>query len=139
MFKIMCKRLEPVRVRRSKYLLLLLWKHKPYQLRRTRCVRVIDWHMGPWNIALVWLFPPAEANSFTYRYRRLSRFKYPLHQMPPRTRLLEPEVFKLSCSTHFTHFLCLVSVYQPFHLYFIPKTLSTMPLFSAPFLQLMSV
>jgi len=135
----MCKRLEPVRVRRSKYLLLLLWKHKPYQLRRARSVRVIDWHMGPWNIALVWLFHPVEANFFTYRYRGLSRFKYPPHQMHPWTRLLEPEVFKLSCSTHFTHFSRLVSVYQPFHLYFIPKTLSTMPLFSAPFLQPISV
>ena len=34
-----------------------------------------------------------------------------------------------SCFTPFTPFLCLVSVYQPFHLYFIPKTLTTIDLF----------
>ena len=44
-------------------------------------------------------------------------------------------VFVPSCSTCFTLFLHLVSVYQPFQLYFIPKTLSTIPPFSAPFLQ----
>ena len=51
--------------------------------------------------------------------------------MPPRSRLLVPGVFKLSCSTPFTPFLCLVSVYRPFHLYFIPKTLSMIPVFSS--------
>ena len=58
---------------------------------------------------------------------------------PPCSRCLVPGMFKLSCSTHFTHFLRLVSVYRLFHLYFIPKTLTTMPVFSAPFLQLISV
>ena len=48
-------------------------------------------------------------------------------------------VFKPSCSTPFTPFLCLVSVYRPFHLYFIPKTLSTMPMFLVPFWQLFCV
>ena len=37
-----------------------------------------------------------------------------------------------------TLFLRLVSVYRSFQLYFIPKTLSTIPPFSAPFLQLIS-
>ena len=58
---------------------------------------------------------------------------------PPCSWCLVPGMFKLSCSTHFTHFLRLVSVYRLFHLYFIPKTLTTMPVFSAPFLQLISV
>ena len=57
---------------------------------------------------------------------------------PPGSWLLAPGVFKPSCSTPFTLFLHLVSVYQSFQLYFIPKTLSTIPLFSAPFLQLIS-
>ena len=48
-------------------------------------------------------------------------------------------VFKPSCSTPFTPFLCLVSVYRPFHLYLIPKTLSTMPMFLVPFWQLFCV
>ena len=56
--------------------------------------------------------------------------------MPPWSRLLAPGVFKPSCSIPFTLFLRLVSVYRPFQLYFIPKTLSTTPSFSAPFLQL---
>ena len=63
----------------------------------------------------------------------------PSSHWPPRSQCLVPGVFKLSCSTPFTHFLRLVSVYRPFHLYFIPKTLTTMPLFSAPFLQLISI
>ena len=62
-----------------------------------------------------------------------------LPPLPPRSRLLVPDMFKLSCSIPFTPFLRLVSVYQPFHLYFIAKTLSMIPLFSAPFLQLISV
>ena len=41
----------------------------------------------------------------------------------PWIRLLVPGVFKPSCSTPFTPFLRLVSVYRPFQLYFIPKTL----------------
>ena len=41
--------------------------------------------------------------------------------LPPRSLLLAPGVFKLSCSTSFTLFLRLVSVYWPFQLYFIPK------------------
>ena len=57
---------------------------------------------------------------------------------PPWSRLLALGVCKPSCSTPFTLFLCLVSVYWPFHLYFIPKALSTVPPFSAPFLQLNS-
>ena len=40
-------------------------------------------------------------------------------------------VFKLSCSTPFMPFFHLVSVYQPFHLYFIPKTLHDASVFSA--------
>ena len=55
---------------------------------------------------------------------------------PPWSRLLALGVFKPSCTTPFTLFLCLVSVYWPLQLYFIPKALSTVPLFSAPFLQL---
>ena len=43
-----------------------------------------------------------------------------------------PGVFKLSCSTPFVLFLHLVSVYRPFQPYFIPKTLSMIPPFSAP-------
>ena len=39
-------------------------------------------------------------------------------------------VFKLSCSTPFTLFLRLVSVYRLFHLYFIPKTLHDTSVFS---------
>ena len=42
---------------------------------------------------------------------------------PPWSRLLMPGVFKPSCSNIFTLFLHLVSVYWPFQLYFIPKTL----------------
>ena len=41
--------------------------------------------------------------------------------LPPWSRLLAPGVFKPSCSTPFTLFLRLVSVYRPFQLYFIPK------------------
>ena len=48
---------------------------------------------------------------------------------PSWTRLLAPGVFKLSCSTPFTLFLRLVSVYRSFQLYFIPKIISTIPLF----------
>ena len=50
---------------------------------------------------------------------------FPPTPLPPWSRLLAPGVFKPSCSTPFTLFLCLVSVYRPFQLYFIPKTLST--------------
>ena len=52
-------------------------------------------------------------------------------ETPPGSRLLAPGVFKLSCSTHFTLFLRLVSVYRPFKLYFIPKILSTISVFSS--------
>ena len=41
--------------------------------------------------------------------------------LPPWSRLLTPGVFKPSCSTPFTLFLHLVSVYWPFQLYFITK------------------
>ena len=51
--------------------------------------------------------------------------------MPLWSRLLVQGVFKLSCSTPFTHFLCLVSVSRPFQLYFIPKTLHTTSIFSS--------
>ena len=57
---------------------------------------------------------------------------------PPWSQLLALGVFKPSCSTPFPLFLRLVSVYRPFQLYFIPKTLSMIPPFSAPFLQLIS-
>ena len=53
------------------------------------------------------------------------------HKEPPWSRLLAPGVFKPSCSTPFTLFLCLVSVYQPFQLYFIPKTLHNTSVFSS--------
>ena len=53
---------------------------------------------------------------------------------PPWGRLLAPGMFKPSCSTPFTLFLRLVCIYRPFQLYFIPKTLSKIPPFSAPFL-----
>ena len=52
--------------------------------------------------------------------------------VPPGSWLLVPGVFKPSCSTPFTLFLRLVSVYRPFQLYFIPKTLSTIPPFQLP-------
>ena len=53
--------------------------------------------------------------------------------MPPWSRLLPPGVFKVkpSCSTPFTFFLHLVSVYQPFQLYLIPKTLHNTSIFSS--------
>ena len=50
---------------------------------------------------------------------------------PLWSRLLTPGVFKPSCSTPFTLFLSLVSVYQPFQLYFIPKTLHNTSVFSS--------
>ena len=50
---------------------------------------------------------------------------------PPWSRLLAPGVFRLSCSTPFTLFLRLVSVYRPFQLYFIPKTLHDTSVFSS--------
>ena len=40
-------------------------------------------------------------------------------------------VFKPSCSAPFTLFLCLVSIYWPFQLYFIPKTLHNTSVFSS--------
>ena len=45
--------------------------------------------------------------------------------------LLAPGVFKPSCSTPFTLFLRLDSVYRPFQLYFIPKTLHNSSVFSS--------
>ena len=57
---------------------------------------------------------------------------------PPGSRLLAPGVLKPSCSTPFTLFLRQASVYRSFQLYCIPKILFTIPLFSAPFLQLIS-
>ena len=51
--------------------------------------------------------------------------------LPPWSRLLTPGVFKPSCSTPFTLFLHLVSVYWPFQLYFIPKTLHNTSVFSS--------
>ena len=51
--------------------------------------------------------------------------------MPPWSRLLAPGVFKPSCSTPFTLFLRLVSVYWPFQLYFIAKTLHNTSVFSS--------
>ena len=52
-------------------------------------------------------------------------------ELSPRSRLLAPGVFKLSCSTPFTLFLRLVSVYRPFQLYFIPNTLHDTSVFSS--------
>ena len=52
--------------------------------------------------------------------------------VPPGSWLLVPGVFKPSCSTPFTLFLRLVSLYRPFQLYFIPKALSTIPPFQLP-------
>ena len=40
-------------------------------------------------------------------------------------------VFKPSCSTPFTLFLRLVSVYRPFQLYFVPETLHDTSVFSS--------
>ena len=54
-----------------------------------------------------------------------------LRCQPPWSLLLLPGVFKPSCSTPFTLFLCLVSVYWPFQLYFIPKTLHNTSVFSS--------
>ena len=42
-----------------------------------------------------------------------------------------PGVFKPSCSTPFTLYLRLVSVYRPFQIYFIPKTLHNTSVFSS--------
>ena len=50
---------------------------------------------------------------------------------PLWSRLLAPGVFKPSCSTPFTLFLRLVSVYRPFQLYFIAKTLHNTSVFSS--------
>ena len=50
---------------------------------------------------------------------------------PPWSQLLAPRVFKPSCSTPFTPFLCLVSVYRPFQLYFIPNSLHNTSVFSS--------
>ena len=50
--------------------------------------------------------------------------------VPPWSRLLAPGVFKPSCYP-FTLFLRLVSVYRPFQLYFIPKTLHNTSVFSS--------
>ena len=50
---------------------------------------------------------------------------------PPGCRLLQPGVFKPSCSTPFTLFLGLVSEGRPFQLYFIPKTLHDTSVFSS--------
>ena len=61
-----------------------------------------------------------------------------LHQAP-RSRLFVSGLSKLSCSTPFTHFSCLVSVHRPFHVYFIANILSMVLLFPAAFLQLISV
>ena len=55
----------------------------------------------------------------------------PSLNMPPWGRLLTPRAFKLSCSTPFTIFLRLVSIYQPIQLYFIPKTLQNTSVFSS--------
>ena len=49
-------------------------------------------------------------------------------EWPPQNQLLVPGMFKLSYSTPFTHFLCLVFVHQPFHLYFILKHSPTLSL-----------
>ena len=54
-----------------------------------------------------------------------------LRCQPPWSLLLLPGVFKPSCSTPFTLFLCVVSVYWPFQLYFIPKTLHNTSVFSS--------
>ena len=50
---------------------------------------------------------------------------------PPWGQLLVPGVFQPSCSTPFTLFLGLVSIYRPFQLYFIPKTLHNTSVFSS--------
>ena len=47
---------------------------------------------------------------------------------PPQNQLLVLGMFKLSYSTPFTHFLCLVFVCQPFHLCFILKHSPTLSL-----------
>ena len=52
---------------------------------------------------------------------------------PPGSRLLALGVFKPSCSTPFTLFLCLASVYRSFQLYFIPKLFHNTSLFSSLF------
>ena len=83
------------------------------------------------------------------RVARLTQTKFKLQRLfthsnaiqqylPPKSWLLAPGMFKRSCSTPFTLFLRLVSVYRSFQLYFVPKIISTIPPFSAPFLQLIS-
>ena len=52
-------------------------------------------------------------------------------RQPPWSRILAPGVFKPRCSTPFTLFLRLVSVYRPCQLYFIPKTLHNTSVFSS--------
>ena len=81
-------------------------------------------------------FPQKTLKYFSLRVRLFCMAL--VEQLPLGIRLLAPGVFKPSCSTLFTLFLRLDSVYRPFQLYFIPKTLSTIPPFSAPFLQLIS-
>ena len=51
--------------------------------------------------------------------------------LPLWSQLLAPGVFKPKCSTPFIPFLHLVSVYWPFQLYFIPKTLHNTSVFSS--------
>ena len=65
-----------------------------------------------------------------HRWHLISVGIIPCMLQPPWNRLLTPGVFKLSCSTPFTPFLHLVSVYRLFHLYFIPKTLHNTSVFS---------
>ena len=90
---------------------------------------------GPWLLTL----PPAEPCRSTGPWKPHKSTGPWLLALPLWSWLLALGVFKPSCSTPFTLFLCLVSVYRPFQLYFIPKTPSTIPPFSAPFLQLISI
>ena len=80
------------------------------------------------------LLVPSARSLHVHRCTRLTYLPLPFDAvhiyMPPWSRLLVPGVFKPSCSTPFTPFLRLVSVYWHFQLYYIPKTLHNTSVFS---------
>ena len=82
-------------------------------------------------------FPPPPPTHLSQLYasiyiqQAIHRHITPFSDKPPWSRLLAPGVFKPTCSTPFTVFLRLDSVYRPFQLYFIPKTLHNTSVFSS--------
>ena len=97
----------------------------PYLQHRCRRARLVNTR---------WLSQYHKSPSFPFPVipsAHLSSVVLTTGSSPPWSRLLAPGVFKLSCSTPFTPFLRLVSVYWPFQLYFIPKTLHNTSVFSS--------